>query len=140
MEKQMERFRLNKTAEEISSILNSFDDKEDKIKREIINIENGQLDLEFDYLFESNKDYIIEGGTIKSIKFKNLIEANGELAEDYWIRIVFKRNAEIVDLDEIVVNSGIKILNPTLDITEAEVIHLLITHDGFNLCCIGGAY
>lgn len=136
----MERFRLNKTAEEISSILNSFDDKEDKIKREVINIENGQLDLEFDYLFENNKDYIIEGGTVKSIKFKNLIEENGELAEDYWIRIVFKRNTEIVDLDEIVVNSGIKILNPTLDITEAKIVHLLITHDGFNLCCIGGAY
>lgn len=140
MEKQMERFRLSKTAEEISSILNSFDDKEDKLKREIINIENNQLDLEFDYLFESNKDYIIEGGTVKSIKFKNLIEANGELAEDYWIRIVFKRNTEVVDLDEIVVNSGIKILNPTLDITETKVVHLLITHDGFNLCCIGGAY
>lgn len=140
MEKQMERFRLNKTAEEINLILNSFDDKEDKIKREIINIENNQLDLEFDYLLENNKDYIIQGGTVKSIKFKNLIEENGELAEDYWIRIVFKRNAEVVDLDEIVVNSGIKILNPTLDITEAEVVHLLIAHDGFGLCCIGGAY
>lgn len=33
MEKQMERFRLNKTAEEISLILNSFDDKEDKLKK-----------------------------------------------------------------------------------------------------------
>lgn len=32
MEKQMERFRLNKTAEEINLILNSFDDKVDKVE------------------------------------------------------------------------------------------------------------
>jgi hypothetical protein len=32
MEKQMERFRLNKTAEEINLILNSFDNKVDKIE------------------------------------------------------------------------------------------------------------
>mgnify|MGYP003520285054 CR=1 FL=1 len=32
MEKQMERFRLNKTAEEINLILNSFVDKVDKIE------------------------------------------------------------------------------------------------------------
>lgn len=54
-------------------------------------------ELNTDYLPTTNREYRWTVGTIKSILFNNLTEANG-LSDDYWALFVFRKDTSINDI------------------------------------------
>ena len=95
--------------------------------------------LNTNYLPTTNREYRWTVGTIKSILFNNLTEENG-LSDDYWALFVFRKDASTTFINDIILNEGIKILNPDLDISAYTILHLLFTYDGFNICCKVAGY
>lgn len=93
-----------------------------------------------DYLYDSGKEYQYYDGKVKNISFTNLTEENGEISEDYWCLIIFNKAPETSNVGDIITNGGIKLLNPDLDLSDYTVVHLLLTYDGFNVCCIVAGY
>lgn len=99
----------------------------------------GETALEFEFLQKSNKEYYFTGGTVKSIYFSNLKEENG-LSEDYWALFVFPKADSVSTVNDLVLNSEIKLLNPERDISSNTIVHLLFTYDGGDICCIASGY
>lgn len=157
----MQKWRLKYTAKEIDqrlAMVQTLDDnkadkentytKEETVStikevtktvREAIELTEENTELEYEYLFESGKEYCFTGGTVKSINFLNLSEENG-LDDEYWALLVFPKAEGISEVGELIVNSNIRLLNPDLDLDDYSIVHLLFTFDGLNINCIAAGY
>lgn len=82
---------------------------------------------------------------LKLMDYTQKAEETGPIATtyDYYCTFIFKRGEKIQEPQDIMSNfeeSSIKLLNPDLDISDFEVIHLLLFNDSENICALVSGY
>lgn len=109
-------------------------------RRQISSGTEAVVSISSEYLPDSGKEYLYYNGMVDNFSFTNLTEINGQISEDYWCLIIFNKAPTVSGVDEVITDERIKLLNPDLDLSDYTVVHLLLTYDGFNICCIAAGY
>lgn len=113
------------------------------------NIVTDDFDVQLDYLPKSDTETIASlEHTIKSLEILNFrISELVDAPTDYSAVVILKRSTETETLEDLIVNSSvdysgtkIHLMNPELDISTYDIIHLFLFFDGFSYCCLAAGY
>lgn len=94
--------------------------------------------------------YTVSSITITSIATMNYDNGRGAATKsttpDYNSVIIFKKDPSVTSVEDLMTNftsstsNKIYLLNKDLDITTYSIIHIMLFHDGFNICAIVSGY
>lgn len=68
------------------------------------------------------------------------------MASDYNSILIFKKSTSLTDISDSLTNfkaidsTKIHLLNPDLDISQYDILHIMLFYDGFAMCAIAGGY
>lgn len=99
-----------------------------------------------------SNDYTVEDIAITSIASMQAYDQDDSTiitkstASDYNCILIFKKSSNLTDISNAITNftandsTKIYLMNPDLDISNYDIIHIMIFNDGFHLCAIASGY